>query len=172
MTIYQGKLDGLCGPYAIVNAFRACVSVDPEVIFEAACSALPLSHWPEGIWEGTGYLQMQKMVKACRESIDSLSLVSISYPFNRKTPKTNEEYWSRFDKIFDNIRNTCVIMGQTQPNAHWIVAKREGERLLFTDTDPKKFSFRKNRSSIFAGDRRKYPSQWLVARRELIVFSI
>ena len=45
---YKGELDGLCGPYAIVNAFNQC-GINEDIfgqdIFNIACSAV--DDWPE-----------------------------------------------------------------------------------------------------------------------------
>ena len=44
MASYQGKLDGLCGQYAIANAFELCGFVH-EDYFQAACRGLAGSRW-------------------------------------------------------------------------------------------------------------------------------
>ena len=47
MPSFQGELDGLCGPYAIVNAFEECgLADDGEAIFKACCKALSAARWP------------------------------------------------------------------------------------------------------------------------------
>ena len=45
MPFYQGEFDGLCGQYAIVNAFELC-GCDPSDLFEEACRGLAHRRWP------------------------------------------------------------------------------------------------------------------------------
>ena len=50
--VYQGSLDGLCGPYAIVNAYHQCDIEEDwlgEDIFAIACMAI--RGWPQVLWE-------------------------------------------------------------------------------------------------------------------------
>ena len=58
---YQGTLDGLCGPYAIVNAYHQC-DIEEEWlgndIFKVAC--LAINGWPQVLWEGTSFGQMRR----------------------------------------------------------------------------------------------------------------
>jgi len=172
MPSYQGELDGLCGPYAIVNAYAACAEVDADSVFELACCGLAPQRWPKVLWEGTVFSDMRRMIGNCQVSLAEASDISIKYPFWRLSPKNNSEYWTRFDKIFSDSSVICGIVGMTRPWSHWIVVSRDGKRLEFTDSDPYKPSHRKNRSTVFAGLRRKASSHWVIDRRELIVFRL
>jgi hypothetical protein len=171
MPSYQGELDGLCGPYAIANTFETLGYADPEAVFKTACAALGQRRWPEVLWEGTTIDDMQKMIKACLKKLDNTSHLSVSYPFESETPKNNKSYWERFDDIFDDQSVVCAIVGRTKPSLHWIIVTRDGGRLQFIDTSPTQRFVRKNRSSIYAGERPKGSNQWAIDRRELIVFS-
>jgi len=64
----------------------------------------------------------------------------------------------------------CGIIGLTKPSEHWIVVSRNGHRIDFTDSTAGQPYLRKNRRSLIAGLRRKKSSQWLINRKELIVF--
>ena len=49
---WQGSLDGLCGPYAIVNAYDLCGNEEDwlgQDIFNIACSAI--DDWPKALWK-------------------------------------------------------------------------------------------------------------------------
>ena len=170
MPRYQGELDGLCGPYAIANALEECgYTGSHEAVFQTACSAVSSRRWPDLLWEGTWFGDLQRMISACLREHCGAGLVA-RYPFLRRTPATNEDYWRRFDEVFDGDHALCGIMRRSRPSAHWIVVSREGGRLWFTDSDPHMPYRRKNRASVFAGDRRQTPRQWLVDRAELVVF--
>lgn len=171
MTMHQGALDGLCGPYAIANMFELLGYDDPELFFQTACRTIAKRRWPEVLWDGTSLGDMQRMVKACLEILPKPDRVKASYPFIRSTPKTNSEYWKRFDTIFADSSVVCGIVGLRQPSDHWIVISPDGKRIMFWDTDPLKPVARKNVKSLFAGQRRQWPTQWLLERSELIVLS-
>ena len=69
---YQGSLDGLCGPYAIVNAYHQCDIAEDwlgEDIFAIACMAI--KGWPQVLWDGSSIGQMIKMLKACQMALKS-----------------------------------------------------------------------------------------------------
>lgn len=99
---YQGKLDGLCGPYAIVNAFERCGVDNAEALFEAACSAPAKTRWPGLLWEGTTLGDLTRMIKRCREMAAGAEHVEISYPFKRNTPRTNDVYWKKLHELFND----------------------------------------------------------------------
>lgn len=174
MPNYQGQLDGLCGPYAIVNAFEHCGIERSDEIFQAACAALATRRWPKVLWEGTTIGDLKRMVKHCRESVSGAASIKTSYPFSRNPPNSNQSYWEHFDQLFvDRPNARCMILGLTRPSYHWIVAHREsGTRVSFADTDPRKPFQRKNRSMIHAGSRNGHPKKWIVDRSELILFEV
>lgn len=174
MPNYQGQLDGLCGPYAIVNAFEHCGIEKPEELFKAACLALAHRRWPKVLWEGTTFGDLKRMIKSCRSVCADAAEVKTSYPFDRDTPKSNAEYWKRFDKLFkERPKVRCMILGMTRPSMHWIVAFREGgTRVSFVDADPHKPFQRKNRTMLHAGSRNGNPQKWIIDRGELILFEV
>ena len=171
MPCYQGELDGLCGPYAIANAFEECGYHNMhELVFQTACCAASGRRWPSLLWEGTSFGDLQRMIRRALDHHAAGGL-AVRYPFLRNTPATNREYWRRFDEVFENEGVLCGIVGLSQPSNHWIVISRDGSRLWFTDSTPSYPYQRKNRASIFAGERRRRPTQWLVERSELAVFT-
>ncbi len=170
---YQGELDGLCGPYAIVNALAFCGLVECEDrIFETACLRMGSKRWPSLLWEGTTFADLQRMTRACLDNELNSIGVSVSYPFSRLVPASNKDYWKRFDEIFDDESVWCAIIGMMKPSAHWIVAYRDGQRIAFVDSTPMKSDVRKNRSSIHAGSRPTKATQWLIERDEFAAFHI
>lgn len=172
MPNHQGKLDGLCGPYAIVNAFEHCCVKRPEQVFEVACSALAKSRWPNVLWEGTSFSDLKRMIKRCRDKVEGASVIQTRYPFEKHPPPNNKVYWTRFNKLFDDESNIrCAILGLWRPSEHWIVASRNTKgRLSFTDTNPYKPFQIKNCSSLHAGRRHGNPNKWVIERSDLILF--
>lgn len=163
-------MDGLCGVYAIINALSVTSDeVDGEAILRVACSALPKSRWPDVLWKGTTIFDLQKMIRRCLEEL-KISDTRVSYPYIRNTPSTNERYWAGFDEAFETGAARCAIMGTTSPDMHWIVAGPNGGHIEFMDSTIGRPFTRKRRSSLFAGERRQKKNQWLLDRRELILF--
>ncbi len=171
MGIYQGNLDGLCGQYAIANAFGLC-GFDEEDCFQSACRGLAHRRWPMALWEGTTLGDMKRMIARCRRELDVLGEVTVHYPLLLDEPKADKSYWRRFDAIFENMEVRCGIMGLTRPTAHWIVVQRSGRSLEFVDSNPESLQVRKYRKSIHAGKRPRSKNQWLVDRKELITFTV
>ena len=169
---YQGEYDGLCGMYAIANAFMECGAEDGEEIFEAACSALARKRWPKVLWKGTTFGDMKRMIRACVRQKHTNN-IKTRFPFWKNEPINDKRYWEKFDELLGNDSKTCGIVCVKFPNSpilHWIVAKKDGGRILFIDSDAKQPRIRKNRKSLYAGFRRRSPNQWLLFRRLLIVF--
>lgn len=170
---YQGAFDGLCGMYAIANAFAEC-DVDNqtcEQIFYTACSTLGRRRWPDVLWNGTCYDDIKRMTRTCRKQ-HKLYQVSLSYPFEApNTPSSNKSYWERFSRLFDENEDIrCGIIMIEEPYYHWIVMKKHGGRVAFVDSVPNNPEYRKNIPSLYAGSRRRSRQQWRLNRSNLILF--
>ena len=176
---YQGSLDGLCGPYAIVNAYHQCDIEEDwlgEDIFAIACMAI--KGWPQVLWEGTSFGQMIKMLKACQralqsayEEADTNYSIKVKYPFRKNAPGSNKEYWKRFDKIFVRDDVICGIIGMEVPSEHWFAFDKRAKTLtVFDSTHPSDHGMRRLRiEDIHAGVYEK--KRYVINPRELIVFS-
>ncbi len=177
MPSYQGEYDGLCGPYAIINAFAQLGYTHPQdavLFFKTACSAIPKKRWPNVLWDGTNIIDMRRMINACSK-LDGLDF-KVSYPFLGKgKPKNNSEYWKRFDDFLKHGHVNCAILGRIKPSLHWIVVYQIPGRksLVFIDTDPHKATVVKRPKSLYAGknQRRNFPKAWQFDYEEFIVFS-
>ena len=172
MPAYQGRLDGLCGQYAITNALELCgLGRHRDTLFRTACASAPVERWPVLLWKGTEFSDLRRMVGSCLKSPANRLGVKARYPLSRGTPATNSDYWDRFDDAFADDNAVCGIVGLVAPHSHWVVVVPEGGRVAFVDSTPEQPIYRKNRASLFAGYRRAKPTQWLLDRRELVVFS-
>lgn len=172
MPSHQGALDGLCGQYAITNALELCgLGTQREALFRIACASATDDRWPVLLWKGTRFSDLRKMIGRCLESPANRLGVRARYPFSRGVPATNSEYWTRFDDAFADENAICGIAGLLAPHSHWVVVVPDGGRVAFIDSTPEQPIYRKNRASLFAGYRRSKPTQWLLDRRDLVVFS-
>ena len=174
MSAYQGEFDGLCGMYAIANAYDICGYGETcEELFHVACGALAQQRWPRVLREGTSFGDMRKMLLACQAEVEKQydELVEVRYPFLRKIPNSNQSYWQQLSSIFAHEKVHCCIVGREKPSPHWIVTYPDTERRFhFVDSTPRRSNFRKNRAQIHAGTRRRHKNQWRFDRQELIIF--
>lgn len=171
MAAAQGELDGLCGMYAIANAYERCGCQDVDDVFRTACSGLSQRRWPKVLWEGTTFADMQRMIKACKDQCEPT--ISVRYPFSGKNePRSNDSYWKDLKGIFRDREARCAIVNMTKPWLHWVVIFPDTERRIwFTDSGETETDYRKNIASLYAGKRSPRPGQWVFDRRSLIVFS-
>ena len=127
------------------------------------------------LWNGTTFEDMTRMTKACQRFIDKnlreQFRVDDGYPFWERAPKSNSDYWKKFDEISDYENVCCGIVGLTAPSHHWVVIYPDTERRVwFADSGRGELEYRKNLASLYAGERRRAETQWKLDRRELIVF--
>lgn len=174
---YQGKLDGLCGPYAIVNAYHRCGLKEDwlgQDLFNIAC--LAVEGWPGILWEGVSFRQLRKMLAACQKKLKKAYgkageefHVKVEYPFSGKNkPKSNREYWVRFEDLFSCDETLCGILGMEDPHEHWIAFENKKKTLKLFDSDASDERWRIAKDEIHAGRRRR--KKYLVNRRELVIF--
>lgn len=174
---YQGNLDGLCGPYAIVNAFDRCGLNEEwlgQDLFNIAC--LAIEGWPDILWKGTDWLQMQSMLKACQKALRKAYReageefhVKVEFPFNgKRKPRSNKDYWERFEGIFSRNDVVCGVLGIEDPPEHWIAFENKKRTLAVFDSDAEDETRRIRKIDIHAGKRIR--RKWLVNPEELVVF--
>ncbi len=173
MPKYQGELDGLCGPYAIANALEVCGLHVFEDAFRFACLALSDRRWPDVLWEGTTLGDLQRMLKRCKAEIPEMEAITITYPFLKAPPSTSKQYWQEFNQFFrPDSSAICAIIGLNRPSCHWIVASRDGSRIMFADSRAGAQLVRKNRNSLHAGERDGNPNRWIIDRKDFILFEM
>lgn len=174
---YQGNLDGLCGPYAIVNAFDRCGLNEEwlgQDLFNIAC--LAIEGWPDILWEGTDWPQMKEMLKACQKALRNAYReagqkyhVRVEYPFEgKRKPRSSKDYWERFEDIFSRDDVLCGVLGIEDPHEHWIAFENRKRTLAVFDSDAHDQTRKIRKKSIHAG--RRIRRRWLVNREELAVF--
>ena len=175
---YQGSLDGLCGLYAIVNAFDLCDIEEDwlgEDIFAFACRAI--NGWPDVLWDGTDFDQMISMLEEIesqlRRAFEKNNChfpITTAYPFQKNQPRNNSAYWRQFEQIFSDDESICGIAGMEHPDKHWFAFISWKDSLIAFDSAPtsREGFQRMPRSHIHAGEKRV--KKYVLNRRELIVF--
>ena len=174
---YQGNLDGLCGPYAIVNAFDRCGLNEGwlgQDLFNTAC--LAIDGWPQILWKGTDWPQMRKMLKACtkalRKAYDEAGEeyhVEVKFPFSGVgRPKSDREYWLRFNELCSRDDVVCGILGLEHPYRHWVAFENNGRALSMFDSSARGGRWRTPKENIHAGRRNR--KKYRVNREELVLF--
>lgn len=172
MPAWQGCFDSLCGQYAVTNALDLCgLGRHREQLFRTACEAAPASRWPRVITEGTWFSDLRRMVSDCLKSPANKLGIKASYPFYHWAPSSNAAYWNAFDEAFSKDGAVCAVIGLLKPSPHWVVVQPDGARIAFYDSDASNPYYRKNRATLRAGVRRAKPTEWLIERRELVVFA-
>ena len=141
---YQGSFDGLCGPYAIANAYHLCGIEEDwlgQDIFKIAC--LAIGDWPEVLWQGTTFRQMETMLKSCQKALkkayrnaDCDYPIEVKYPFRKNAPRSTESYWKQVHKIFSRDDVVCGIVGMEEPDAHWFSFVKRKKTLSVLDSAP------------------------------------
>ena len=141
---YQGSLDGLCGPYAIVNAYHLCDIEEDwlgQDIFKIACSEI--GNWPKVLWKGTTFKQMRRMLKACQTTLrsayreaDCAYPIEIEYPFRANPPRSGKKFRKRLRRVFSRDDVICGIVGMEKPAAHWFSFVKPKGTLIVLDSAP------------------------------------
>jgi hypothetical protein len=61
----QGKFDGLCGVYAILNSIKWLYRLgedDLDAMFQSLCETLP-DKFPQALWDGLGVPEISRLLK-------------------------------------------------------------------------------------------------------------
>ena len=176
---YQGKLDGLCGPYAIVNAYHRCGLKEDwlgQDLFNIAC--LAVDGWPGILWEGVSFRQLRTMLTACQKELKKAYReageefrIEVEYPFaGKRRPKSNREYWRRFEDLFSCKEVVCGVLGMEHPHEHWIAFENRKKKLSLFDSDAEGERWRLPKEHVHAGSRRRKP--YLINRGQLVVLRV
>ena len=165
---YQGALDSLCGAYAITNALALCEVKPCKRVFSSCLGALSGRRWPQLLWDGTSFGDLQRMLRPLQGLLARRS-IRVRYPFARTVPNSNEQYWQCFDELFAQRGSRVAIVGIRRPHWHWIVAQPVRGGIKFFDSHPAAPAFVKRRSSLYAGERKR-GAPWIIDRSEMILF--
>lgn len=122
----QGRLDGLCGVYSLINAYRLVVpslSHDDAkwLLYECMEKLTGMGSLPETITDGMG---INALIKLRREVFTPCyPEVSVTRPFARQRAVMLDAYWSTLSQFFGK-RNQAVLIGvSSQRRDHWTVIR-------------------------------------------------
>lgn len=168
---YQGTLDGLCGHYAIVNALTECGVPEnwehQEKIFLFALDRVPSAY------KGMYFPKMRSILAEMKNTrIQAMPAwpesLSVEYPLANKRfkgAKASDMYKDILKQLLSRATARCAIL-QIQRSSddwveHWIVVKKNGDRLQFIDLIAQKASagtINKNWGSLKVGHQANHHS--------------
>jgi hypothetical protein len=136
----QGNIDGLCGLYAIVNAFQCLfpgtfTDDDAWELMASLCSSI--SHkFPAVIWKGAGVEDTVTMFKAAQDFARATrhlggSLI-VTRPFANRKIGRMQDFWEEIGAWLDEGRRSetkrVAFIGIGFPDNHWTVVTRKTAR--------------------------------------------
>jgi hypothetical protein len=178
----QGTLDGMCGQYALINAFTACGALKTYVAQQAMLktlnAALPKNGWPAAVTAGTSFDDLRMMIRRAQRA-RRVHGFKITYPFDAEyRPKRLEgEYLDQLLNLLPTAGNGCAIIAVQRPDDgwvdHWIVVRRRGDAFQFIDSVKQRgrTTIMKKQSGLRVGRHHGNDTRWRIsARRQVIVF--
>jgi hypothetical protein len=133
-SLYQGRLDGLCGIYSIVNALRIINNLninEAERIFIDLTSHL---HKKEALFEAmTNGLFFKDMKELITSDVVKPYCLEQKFPFVGKKNPTLPDYWAELSGYLNNDQNdrTAVIIGLSGKHDHWTVVRTISKTSLY-----------------------------------------
>jgi hypothetical protein len=131
----QGKFDGLCGVYAILNSMKLLYRLDEDdldAMFRSLCKSLP-EKFPQALWDGLGVPEIRRLLNysadylAKRHRHDDLHW---HLPFLRKEFRSIDSFWRCVEEQISANDPTVVIIGLNKPWDHWTVAHKVTARAV------------------------------------------
>jgi hypothetical protein len=143
----QGQIDGLCGLYAIVNAFQLLfpgtfTDDDAWELMVDLCEAIH-HKFPAVIWKGAGVADVVSLfAKARQYALEAKHLkggIEITRPFARRRVDRVEDFWAEVgDWLEDGAKlkeKRVALIGIGYPDNHWtIVTRLSGRSVTFFDS--------------------------------------
>ena len=127
----QGDLNGLCGLYAVVNAFQQCLDDCPSEqngldFFKEAARSIPSGEFPDILWGGCGVQTLLKMARAVAEDIERECdfKFKIWRPFRTAKQHTSKDLLNGINDIWSKKSTTFIISVQwagEEAGGHWSV---------------------------------------------------
>ncbi len=140
---YQGRLDGLCGVYSIINALHAKLnwsSADAKEAFTFLCKEINLvdGRLHEVIVDGMGPRLLGHLLD--RLSADFLAKRNVTlarrFAFRTVPVSSLKEYWGRLESHLAQEGPCSVILGLSGRYNHWtVVAGMSSRSIEVFDSD-------------------------------------
>jgi hypothetical protein len=131
----QGKLDGLCAVYSILNSIKLLYRVgedDLDAMFRSLCESLP-DKFPRALWYGLGVPEIGRLLNysvaylAEHHQYDDLHW---RLPFLRWKFESVKSFWRCVGEQLSADVQTVVIIGLNKPWDHWTVAHKVTARAV------------------------------------------
>jgi hypothetical protein len=136
----QGQVDGLCGLYAIINAFQwlfpaSFTDDDAWELMTVLCAAIA-HKFPAVIWKGAGVEDTVTLFKAAEsyaaKSRHLKGRIVVTRPFARRKIDRVQDFWAEIGAWLDAApqgqgkRLACIGIGY--PDNHWTVVTKKSEK--------------------------------------------
>jgi hypothetical protein len=136
----QGQIDGLCGFYAIINAFQwlfptSFTDDDAWELMASLCDAI--SHkFPAVIWKGAGVEDTVTMFRAAqdyaRKTKHLRGHILVTRPFAKRRIERMQDFWDEIGAFLEEGEGPqgkrVAFIGIGHPDNHWTVVTRKTER--------------------------------------------
>jgi hypothetical protein len=122
----QGKFDGLCGVYAILNSIKYLYHLsedDLDAMFQSLCENIS-EKFPQALWSGLGVPEITRLLNhsvsylAARHKHEDLHW---HLPFHRQKFASAASFWRSVGEQISAPVDTVVIIGLNTPWNHWTV---------------------------------------------------
>jgi len=137
----QGKFDGLCGVYSILNSIKLLYRLgedDLAAMFRSLCERLP-DEFAQALWNGFGVPEIKRLLNysvayvAEQHGYDDLHW---RRSFRRREFRSVDSFWRCVGEQISANVPTVVIIGLSKPLDHWTVAHKVTARAVeFFDSD-------------------------------------
>jgi hypothetical protein len=131
----QGKFDGLCAVYSILNSIKLLYRVsedDLDAMFRSLCESLP-DKFPRALWDGLGVPEIRRLLNysvaylAEHHQYDDLHW---RLPFLRWKFESVKSFWRCVGEQLSADVPAVVIIGLNKPWDHWTVAHKVTARAV------------------------------------------
>lgn len=136
----QGKFDGLCGVYAILNSIKWLYRIDEDdldAMFQSLCESLP-GKFPQALWNGLGVPEIRRLLDTSASYLAEQHGYDDFHwhlPFLRRPFSTVDSFWRCVGEQISAHVPAVVIIGLNTPWDHWTVAHKVTSRAVaFSDS--------------------------------------
>ncbi|MBV9114161.1 MAG: hypothetical protein JOY67_15210 [Hyphomicrobiales bacterium] len=143
----QGQIDGLCGLYAIINAFQCLFPAsftddDAWELMTILCASIA-HKFPAVIWKGAGVEDTVTLFntaeKYAAKTRHLKGRIVVTRPFARRKIERVQDFWAEIGSWLEaggsaqTKRLACIGIGH--PDNHWtLVTKTSGKSVTFFDS--------------------------------------
>jgi hypothetical protein len=131
----QGKFDGLCGIYAVLNSIKWLYRLgedELDAMFKSLCESLP-GKFPQALWDGLGVPEIRRLLDtsatylAEQHGYDDFCW---HLPLLRQKFSSPGAFWRSVGEQISENAPAVVIIGLNTPWDHWTVAEKVTPRAV------------------------------------------